>query len=242
MNSSLMKRSCLCTLALLLFAALPAQAQIGGIGRRAMGAAEKALKGEEKQEKVVYNEHVLEMTPEVVDRLGKALAAEDAKRREILRLAAAVRTPEAHEQCTMEVVMSPEGQSAMEEMNAKAMARVEKPGDRAAMDAHLKAQEAYMKLVRDRCGPDPDEFESERRDMQSRLPKMGEEAGGFTPTQYAVLKERITPLCAIAQTAGDGEVRIPGDGRNIFWVYSAVEVETIVPRCAELSGLIAAAK
>jgi hypothetical protein len=178
----------------------------------------------------------------VVDRLARALAAEDAERREIVRLAAAVRTPEAHQQCTMEVVMSPEGQSAMEEMTAKAEARMENPADRAAADAHLKAQEAYMKLVRDRCGPDPDQFENDRRNLQSRLPKIGEEAGGFTPTQYGVLKERITPLCAIAQTAGDGEVRIPGDGRNIFWVYSAVEVETLVPRCAELSGLIAAAK
>lgn len=241
MNSTL-ARSFLAVAGLLAVAALPLEAQFGGLKRRAQQAAERALKPGEAQA-VAYNEHVLEMMPEVVDRLARALAAEVAERQEIARLAAAVRTPEAHEQCVMETMMSEEGQALTNDMTAKMQARVDKPGDKAAMEAHRLAQEAVMKHMRDRCGPDPDQFQSELRQLQMRPAKLGAEAGGFTATQYSILKERIAPLCAIAQTAEqDGGVRIPGDGKNIFWVYSEVEVQTIVPRCAELSGLIESAK
>src|SRR5690606_15149946 len=102
MNSTL-TRSCLAVAGMLLLAAAPLEAQLGGLQRRAQQAAERALKPGETQA-VVYNEHVLEMKPEVVDRLARALAAEDAERREIARMAAAVRTPEAYQQCMMEIV------------------------------------------------------------------------------------------------------------------------------------------
>jgi hypothetical protein len=244
MNTTL-TRSCVSTFALLMIAVAPLEAQIGGIGRRVRQAVEReaAKPDEAAKPGVKYNEYVLEMTPEVVDRFASAMVAEETDRAAVAQIAAGMKTPEAYQSCMMEAMMSDEGQRVLEEMTAKGEAYSKNPSDKAAEQAYRKAQDAMTKFMTDTCGVDPDTFTNrELPELQKRPAQAGMEAGGFTATQYAFLKERVPPLCAIASTSPEGEVRIPGDGKNIFWVYSEVEVQTIVPRCAELTRLLAATK
>lgn len=244
MNTTL-TRTCVSAAALLMIVVAPLEAQIGGIGRRVRQAVERevAKPDQATTQGTKYNEHVLEMTPEVVDRFAKAMVAEEADRAAVAKVASSVKTGEEYQSCMMEAIMSDEGQRVMDDMTAKTEAYSNNPSDKAAEQAYRKAQEAMAKFMADKCGADPSTFaNTELPELQKRPARVGMEAGGFTPTQYAFLKERVTPLCAIASTGPDGEVRIPGDGKNIFWVYSEVEVETIVPRCAELTRLLAATK
>jgi hypothetical protein len=116
-------------------------------------------------------------------------------------------------------------------MNAKLQVASDRPGDAAASAAYQKAAQAMADFLTDKCGPNPDTFDSELSRMQGLPAEAGLKAGGFNATQYAMLKERIPPLCGIAKAADDGELRIPGEGKDIYWVYSADEVAAVVPRC-----------
>lgn len=82
-------------LALLLGTAVPAHAQLGGLKKklqaRAVRAVSERLEPRAGVAAPVYNEHVLVMTPEVLDRLALALAAEEAKRKEVAAVAPTVR-------------------------------------------------------------------------------------------------------------------------------------------------------
>jgi hypothetical protein len=244
--SSTLARACMTATALSLVLGVPTQAQITGLKKRVRGAIEKATGASasaeaEAAQKSPYNEHVLEMTAEVVERFAAALAAEEAEREEIERIAAAVRTPEAYQTCLMGVVTGPDYEALMAASSAASEKYLANPRDAAAAEAHRAAQQALVEHMKQTCGADPDTFRSsELPKLQTRPTAAALAAGGFTDTQYAILKERVAPLCGLAEAAGDGVVRIPGDGKNIFWVYSAEEVDTLTPRCEALSGLIEA--
>lgn len=246
MSSTLVK-SCVYMVALALFAAAPAEGQLSGLKNRAKKAVESVAGGGAEDKAAAaptasgaYNEHVLEITTEVVERFEKALRAEEAERQEIARIAATVRTPEAYQACMMTAMATPESEALMAAMAEKGEAYLANTSDAAAAAAHRKAQQDVMDFMARSCGPDPDQFESsELPKLQARPAKVGQEAGGFTVTQYTILKERVAPLCGMAEAAGPDGVRIPGEGENIYWVYSPAEVETLVPRCAELSRLVA---
>ena len=64
------------------------------------------------------------------------------------------------------------------------------------------------------------------------------EGNGFTLRQYAILKERVTPLClsdpAPPNPAG---LKLKGQG-NAFLVYTAAEVATLRPRCEAFIKLL----
>ena len=243
--NTIVTRTCVSAAALLMLAAAPLEAQLGGIGRRVRQAVERETQKPDAaaDRGVKYNDNVLEMTPEVVDRFARAMTAEEADRAAIAKIAASVKSPQAYQTCMMEAMMTDEGQRVMDDMTAKGEAYSSNPTDKAAEEAYRKAQDALQKFMTDSCGVDPGTFtNTQLPELQKRPAQVGMEAGSFTPAQYAFLKERVTPLCAIASTSPTGEVRIPGDGRNIFWVYSELEVETVVPRCGELTRLLEATK
>lgn len=228
---------------LLLTLSASAEAQISGLKNRVKRAVQGATDGKTEQQAAttVYNEHVLEMTPEILDRLARALAAEEADGSEVARIAASVRTPEAYQTCLMQAVTSSEGQALNAASMAKAEAYLENTADQAAAAAHREAQAAVVQYMADTCGPDPDQFHAtELPKLQTRPATTGRETGEFTATQYAILKERVVPLCGLALATPGDEVRIPGEGNNIFWVYSPAEVESLLPRCDALSRLVQA--
>jgi hypothetical protein len=245
-------RSCATICALALFAPTSAQGQFGGLGKRVRRAvqdataerpaetksAEAASPAKEVAGPSPYNEHVLRITPELLGRLATGLRAEAADRAELARLTAAIRTPEDHQKCMLQATASQKGEAVREELRVKGEAFLENTSDAAAAAAYQQAQATVVAFMETECGPEPKKAASEIQRLNSRPEKAGGEAAGLTSHQYAILKERVTPLCGVG--AATGEVRIPGEGKNIFWVYSPEEVSALAPRCGELLPLVQA--
>jgi len=189
-----------------------------------------------------FDATVLELTPEMLDRFGKALQAEESSRKAIAASAAApvakaTKSKQEYDNCQMQLAMSPEFQETMSEFS-KAMGG---GGDPAAMQKAAATMQAKMDaLLVKSCGPDPSktarkpDVGGQMRTAQSEAAK----ANSFTDRQYAMVKERVTPLCLADPVTNDSAgVRIRGDG-NVFWVYTSDEVEALKPHCDEFMKLI----
>jgi hypothetical protein len=225
---------------------LPAvgEAQLGAL-RRVKEAAKKAA-GSEAQAKPAaatpaaqarspYGEYVLELTPAAAERFARALAAEQAALGEFRQWAATVKSQEQYDACQAEAMMSAEGQQLTTEYVA-AIEGKEGEAAMAAMTAFGKKLEAF---VEGKCGPKPGELEQRRSTALQAAAERARTAGGFTAQQYAILKERVAPACTSANLAASSDgLKIPGDGTNIFWVYSATEVEVLKQQCGALQGAL----
>ncbi|HVN76563.1 MAG TPA: hypothetical protein VMT19_09615 [Thermoanaerobaculaceae bacterium] len=178
---------------------------------------------------------VLEITPPVLDRLAKALAAENEARK-----AAATPTPaagsvppktrEEYAECQQALTKSPE---YLQLVQAYGGTTSGKPKDPAARQAAEELMAKLAALTEKSCGPDPartrerQELAAKLRDAEARAAT----AGGFTVRQYAVLKERVTPLClSDPEPPTAAGRRIKGTGAASF-VYSAKEAAALQPRC-----------
>jgi hypothetical protein len=171
-----------------------------------------------------FGGEVLEMTPAVLDRLDAALAAEKAGLDDLARQRAAVKSPEEYEQCSATTLVSPEMQRMMESAGDD-MSKVAAAGERA------------QAMVLEKCGVDPAEFNENRiGEMRRAAHAKGVAAGAFESRQMEILSERVLPFCA----AGGTELRIPGSGKDIFYVYSEVEMKALAPRCDALTAAIRA--
>lgn len=89
-------------------------------------------------------------------------------------------------------------------------------------------------------GPGPREEDVLEDDTAERasflFPVSSQAATGLTVRQYEILLERIERFCAFSQqgapsavqAVGDtNQVKFPGTGQKIFWVFTAVEVRTL---------------
>ena len=212
-------------------AAAPAPANNAGAAAaaaagRANGARPAA--SQEPARRSPYGDHVLEMTPDVLDRFAAALAAENAERKAI---PTRKREHEAASQkygvCYYAALQSPE----MEKVNA----RLAQAGEKNDVDLLIKASQEQQDLTKSKCGEPPEEPDY-RRLVQAKA----EEKGGFKGRQYDILKERLTPFCtagAAITPDGDG-VRI--GGARIAYVYSATEVQQLKSRCGALNEALKA--
>lgn len=222
----------------------PADAQLGGLKKKvakavagATGAeTEAAAPAASGNTRSPYNEWVLEMTDEVLDRVEKGLVAESARRREVVAMLEKQPSREEYEQCQARAAMLPEMQKLIEEY----MADMEKAnGNNDAIMKVAERMDARSKAFYAReCG---EVLGSDRiQELQKESESIGAGAAGMTDRQYAIVKERIAPFC----TAGDQMVRdgagatVPGDGED--YVYSAAEIEALTPRCDVLGKAIAA--
>ena len=182
-----------------------------------------------------FDHSVLEMTPETLDRFGHALAAEDGARRTITAHAAPLQekarlTKAQYEQCQMNMAMKPEYMELLQEMSAAMSGAQDAAAQQKAAQAMVAKTEAFQLKE---CGPNPSEH-AKAVDVSGELRQAEAAAAkenGFTVRQYAILKERATPLClADADSPGATGLRLPGDGR-VFYVYTAGEVQALRPRC-----------
>lgn len=175
---------------------------------------------------------VLPMTPENLDRLSKGLAAEEAARKALAAKAPKTKSPGEYDQCRTGVLSGPDAMKLMEDFGAAS----QKAGSDTA--ALVKAAEAMQKgmdaLVEKRCGPDPAAGRSSAQERQREMADAAARDAGLTPRQYAVLKERVTPFCALGGAAGKEGARIKAPG-GAYWVYTAAEVSALGPRCAALT-------
>ncbi len=215
--------------------AAPAHAQLGALRRAAQRAAAGSVAGSPASpasqpasaSSRVNTGDVLEMTAPVLDRFTRALAAEDADRAQMARQLAALKTPEQYSQCTLQFYQSAAGQAEYRKLSAASNG-----GDQAAMIAAGNSVKAALEHA---CGLDPSERRQMQNDAQAHAEQAGLAAGEFTPRQLAVIEERLIPFCrASAQAAGDGDVRLPGSGSNVFWVYTAAEAAALRERCGAL--------
>ena len=112
--------------------------------------------------------------------------------------------------------MASEG-PALEKVSDSNMSDDKKLAEMQRIGAVLQKKEAAF--LEQKCGVAVERLE------QSEYEAIGAEAGGFTPAQYAVLKERIHPFCESAAKGGSG-------GANL--VFTDAEIAVITPRCSAL--------
>ena len=203
---------------------------LAGSGSAVVAAGESAAGGGPS-----FGGSLVEMTPDTLARFGKALASEEDARRQLVAAAGTAKaTQKQREQqfseCQMRLIMSPEYQKVMREMSE--MMKNAKPSAswQHAMQEVTAKQDALQEKA---CGPDPSR-DSSGADTATRLreaeAKVAKE-NGFTPRQYAVLKERVSPLClSDAVPPGSSVVRVPAADNN-FFVYTAGEAAALRPHC-----------
>ena len=184
-----------------------------------------------------YGGEVLEITPEVLDRFANAVAAEDAARERIAAKQAQVKSPQAYAECKNGVAVSKEGMRLLESYNAALTA---KPDDRAAMQKAATELTMKMGALTDKtCGPDPSIANVPVGDQLREAEAAGAKDQGFTTRQFAILKERVVPLCLSDPSAvGAKGLKLPGQG-NASFVYTKDEVAALRPRCEAFLKLLA---
>jgi hypothetical protein len=98
-------------------------------------------------------------------------------------------------------------------------------------------KEKQDRIVQSKCGYNPSDYPEEPGPGALYRPSEHEAAKkvGLEPKRYALLKERVTPFCAFdAAARGQGDVRIPGSGTGVFFVYEEAEAALLTPRCDQL--------
>ncbi len=204
-------------------AALP-----GGSG----GGPLRAKKGSPAPTGPSFDENVLEITPELLDRLEKGLAAEAKDRKAEVKDASKVLSNEEYQKCERAVYLTPEYQKAIREYTSTP--KKDLPATRRASAAYSSRLE---ELLAAKCGPGGNGAASARQGVSQRSAQKGQAASGLTDYQYAILTERIIPLCTAAAPAADpgGATRIPAGGySSLYYVYAPGEVAALRPRCAKL--------
>jgi len=181
----------------------------------------------------VFTSNVLEITPDVLDRLERALAAEATAREENAIRLGKVLSWEDYNFCKERVLMSPEGQNLSQELvqlieNATTDEEIQR-----AMQEMATRMEAFLEPE---CGLEPNKAEKLRQELTQRVPAAAQEASGLSDLQLSILEERILPFCVMPELAAatEEELRIPGETSEVFYVYSPTEIEALRPRCGSL--------
>ncbi len=200
----------------------PASAQIGGFLKNKLKQKVKGDSAAQQPSKSapgpVFDEYVLQLTPQSLDRLERAVAAEKAFRDSAKAAHARDRTEAQWDRCRMDVLRSPE---------ALALSK-NTPSDAAGFQ---QQQQQFEALNQKKCGDKPEAYDP-KKDLKPAEVAAAKSVG-MTPTQYAVMKERIGPFCA------SPGARVPGATKEMFYVYAADEISTLQPRCSKLTALLA---
>lgn len=237
-----------CTaLAVVLMVAMPAPAspQIGGALKKMKAKITRTLGADTTSKAsapgmsaaapstgLVFSGDLLEITPGLLDRLEMGLAAEQADRKAAPKLLFGA----AYDQCKDALEKSAPYQKEYQAFIAR-YADLPESKQPDALRENMKHQDAQLRA---QCGPPFNEADT----LQFTLPRRAEEAGraatGLTARQYAILKERIMPLCEATETTtgSGGELQVPKkESSHVFFLYKPTEVDAIRPRCSKLTAL-----
>jgi hypothetical protein len=205
-------------------AATPAEAQLGGLMRRAKEAAEKkaAEKDPRAAEPAASTQNpfadpaVVFITQDQLARFEKALQFEIDKRNELRKAAASAKDPQEYQACTTSVAMSPESMKLIQDF---ADANADGPPEQ-LIKAQMKMSADMQALVTKSCGPDPRSLESGRFERLRQIEAEASDVAmpsGYTPPAgaqgrmedsgqaanarpfarpYGMLKERVPVFCA----------------------------------------------
>ncbi len=181
----------------------------------------------------VFDAETLEITPDVLDRLEKALAAEIGGRK---AAEAAEKKAQAdysrqykaqgdYNDCKEAFEHSPEARKLQEEY-------IENLSSAKAMQAQGILMKHAQQLMRAKCGEDPGGYPSmpsrgEKGDAYKQGQDAGAKAFGLGERQYAIVKERVAPFCWSAK-----------DAAQLSYVYAPGEISAMTPRCDKLLPLL----
>jgi len=188
-----------------------------------------------------FSEYMLEITPELLDRLEKGLAAEEVVRQEIERKIGKVLSHDEYKKCQAAVLRGPEGQKVYQQSRDLAN------GDTTYEHIQKASRELARRMeqvVEPKCGLEPRKAEEIREQHADSVEAAAPAASGLTRLQLTIVKERILPLCAATQAvaAAAGEMRVPAGTQNganaIYYVYTPNEVNAVQPRCAKLASAL----
>ncbi len=213
-------------------AATPAVGSLASAPSGNGGGARRAKKASPAPTGPTFDENVLEITPELLDRLEQGLAAEVRERKAGVKEASKILSDEEYQKCERAVYLTPEYQKAVREYTSTP--KKDLPASQRASAAYSNRLE---ELLTAKCGPGGNGAVSQRYGVNQRPEGKGQAASGLTDYQYAILVERITPLCTAASPAAGsgGETRIPAGGfSSLYYVYAPGEVAALRPRCAKL--------
>jgi hypothetical protein len=203
----------------------PSSAQIGGFIKKKVKQVVKGDTAAASEQKAApasagptFDDYVLQLSPQNLDRLERGLAAEKAFRDSVNRVYAALRTPEQYQRCQGETMTSPEGRQLA----------ANPPQDAAGYQKYAAAMQV---LTEKRCGRDPGRLDK-AEDLKP-AGAVGARAAGATSSQYSIMKERVVPFCR----AG-GAARVPGEVKGMDYVYAPEELTALQPRCARLMELL----
>lgn len=175
----------------------------------------------------IYGGNVLEMTPDVLDRFAQALNAEAAHEKQAKIAEARLLPPDKRSACTLHLYQTSAERQRMQKEYEAAM----KKQDMAGMQ---KAGNEIMAFENEHC---PARNANSVQALH-KLPPDVLTSANLTSVQYAVLKERVAPFCRSAPTATAEGARIQGRGNNVFYAYSATEVNALQPRCKTLMPVL----
>ncbi len=224
-----------------------------GLGDMLKQKAIKAVKGDKPKPAAVESGPIKSrMTPEVTaERLAlfqKGMEIEQAEIEKGKKLLASLKTKEAYQECQQKAAASPEVQ--------KIMMSIGNTPENATQDDMQKIvakmnEDLAAHMLR-HCGPDPNQYSAAQltRDAYAKGSDASGLEGDFTYTNW---KEWVLEFCKyleklqkqpdaaqqIAKIKDEG-LRIPGQGKGIFFVYTATEAKLLIDSCGKLKPLIEA--
>ena len=210
-----------------LVATTAADAQLGGLIKRAGEAAKKGVPQPDAPPagpQPATSALGCPVDDAAMDRVLKGMEAERAARDAALKEAASAKTQAQYTACQSELAAGPEMQKALE-----AMTSLPENATAAQSQAAMEKFGATMStLVNQKCGPDPSEF-------REQLNRKFTEAGKQGSDCDARIREHALRFCQLSAaeqaSAQNGGVRVPGTGAKIFWVYTEAEARAYAPRC-----------
>ncbi len=204
-------------------------------------APQAPMTPEQKLKASIFNKATLEMTPDVLDRLEKGLAAEEAERKALAPQFARYPSYEDYGKCVQKRVQTlPEWKKVYDEYNEVLRAAVASNKFDKTDAARKKLDAETERLADPICGLLPEKNQDVRQELVDRPAKAGEKASGMEKYAYAILKERIVPFCSLAEIpAAKGDlVRVPNElgivSGHYSYAYTKDEVANLRPRCARL--------
>jgi hypothetical protein len=184
-----------------------------------------------------FSEYLLEMTPELLDRFEKGLAAESAVQQELNLKLGKVLSPAAYHECMQRVMSGPEAQKIYLVAGDLVQGEV---SQEQMMKVSQELGRRFERLIEPKCGLDSQKGQQVRDQHAQRLEAAAPQASSLTRLQLSLMKERILPVCAAIETLAEvaGEARIPTASAAIYWVYTRGEVAALQPRCVKLAAAL----
>lgn len=240
-----------------LVAAPVADAQVGGLIRRAVREAAKAEE-KPKTENSPFNDDVLEITQANLESVVRVATIEVRLQKEFKAELAKYPTAEEFRSCQQRAAASEDMQKLISLLDLPDNAT-----DAQRQAAMTKYAESGAALVKKACPLDPNDWnDSKKQQRLAEIRKRALESAGsgsdaeaqhealesgdasasagsvwgtaaLTQRQYEILLERIKRLCglledaALADKGATAGIKVPGTSSTIFWVFTAEEVKVM---------------